>query len=498
MERAYEQFEALQRRVMALQAALTLFEWDAETQAPTGGAERHAELVSTLSGEYFRLLNSEELRAALSAAQAETLTEAEALKCRELQRELEKLDGIEPADYEAFSGLRAKSVSVWMKARQTDDFSLFAPYLEQLLAFQRKFAGLRRKSQACLYDVLLADYEPDFSVVQLDAFFAELKAALVPLLKRIQTEGRAVDSSFLRGDFPQERQEALGRRLAAYIGFDFERGVLAVSEHPFTTNLHNRDVRLTSHYRDNLDSSLFSVLHEAGHGIYEQGISDELTLSFAGQGASMGMHESQSRFYENLIGRSRAFWEPLYGELQASFPEQLGSRSLDEFIEAINEVKAGLIRIESDELSYSLHILIRYELEKALMAGELSVSELPKRWADKYEEYLGLRPQTMAEGVLQDIHWAWGEFGYFPSYALGSAFGAQLLHAMRQRMDVDMLLREGRLDELRRCLNEAIHCHGKRYTSAELLERFCGEAFTPVYYVNYLTDKFSALYGLEK
>jgi carboxypeptidase Taq len=269
---------------------------------------------------------------------------------------------------------------------------------------------------------------------------------------------------------------------------------MAVSAHPFTTNLHNRDVRITTHYTDRVDSSLFSVIHEAGHGIYEMGIRDELTLTMAGQGASMGMHESQSRFFENIIGRSRAFWEPVYGKVQSLFPEKLGNVPLDRFVEAVNKVEPGLIRTEADELSYSLHVLIRYEIEKMLIEEDLEVEKLPEIWADKYEEYLGVRPKNPAEGVLQDIHWSQGSFGYFPSYALGSAFGAQIYYHMKKVMDFDGLLQKGEIGTIRAYLREHIHQYGKMKTSREILFNMTGEDFKPEYYVRYLKEKYGKIY----
>ena len=330
----------------------------------------------------------------------------------------------------------------------------------------------------------------------LDRFFGVLKKELVPFLKKVMEEGKKVEDSFLKGDYPEKKQEELGRFLAEYVGFDFDRGVMAVSAHPFTTNLHNKDVRITTHYTDCVDSSLFSVIHEAGHAIYELGIGDDLTLTPVGQGASMGMHESQSRFFENIIGRSRSFWVPIYARIQEMFPEQLGKVDLDHFVEAVNKVTPGLIRTEADELSYSLHVLIRYEIEKMLIEEDLDVEKLPQLWADKYEEYLGVRPENQAEGVLQDIHWSQGSFGYFPSYALGSAFGAQLYYHMKEIMDFDGLLREGKVDVIRDYLREHIHRYGKLKDSRQILKDVTGEDFNPEYYVRYLKEKYSAVYGL--
>ena len=319
----------------------------------------------------------------------------------------------------------------------------------------------------------------------------------MPLLHQVMESNVKIRDSFLTGDYPEEKQQELAEYLAKYVGFDFTKGVMAVSAHPFTTNLHNHDVRITTHYTDSVDSSLFSVIHESGHGIYEMGIRDDLTQTLVGQGASMGMHESQSRFFENMIGRNEAFWIPVYPKLQQIFPEQLGNVSRDQFVRAVNKIQPGLIRTEADELTYSLHVLVRYELEKQLIEEDLDVKELPKLWADKYEEYLGIRPEQAAEGVLQDIHWSQGSFGYFPSYALGSAFAAQIHAHMTKVMDFDGLLAEGKISVIREYLREHIHQYGKLKTSRELLKSMTGEDFSPKYYVEYLKRKYGRLYQLD-
>lgn len=498
MSKLYEQLKTHMDRVMAIKTAMTLFEWDNETLAPQEAGELTSHVIGVLSGEYFQILTCSELRHILKECRGdEALSEPEAANVRELWEELEKIRCIPQNEYQDFATLTARATRVWARAKEDNDFEAFAPTLKRVIEYQKKFAGYRANNGKKLYDVMLDDFEPGFSMESLDAFFGLLKRELVPFLKQVAEESKKADDSFLKGDYPVEQQERLARFLAEYVGFDFDRGVMAVSAHPFTTNLHNKDVRITTHYTDCVDSSLFSVIHEAGHGIYEQGIRDELTLTPAGQGASMGMHESQSRFFENMIGRNRAFWVPIYGRVQKMFPKQLGEVSLDTFVAAVNKVTAGLIRTEADELSYSLHVLIRYEIEKMLIEEDLDVEKLPEVWASKYEEYLGVRPETAAEGVLQDIHWSQGSFGYFPSYALGSAFGAQLYSHMKKNMDFEGLLESGKVDVIRQYLKEHIHQFGKLKTSCQLLKDVTGEDFNPHYYVDYLKEKYAKLYGIE-
>lgn len=498
MSKRYEQLKTYMDRVMAIKTAMTLFEWDNETLAPQEAGELTSQVIGVLSGEYFQALTCSELRQRLKECREdEALSEPEAANVRELWEELEKIQCIPQNEYQDFATLTARATRVWARAKEDNDFKAFAPTLKRVIEYQKKFAGYRANNGKRLYDVMLDDFEPGFSMENLDAFFGLLKRELVPFLKQVAEESKKADDSFLKGDYPVKQQEKLARFLAEYVGFDFDRGVMAVSAHPFTTNLHNKDVRITTHYTDCVDNSLFSVIHEAGHGIYEQGIRDELTLTPAGQGASMGMHESQSRFFENIIGRNRAFWVPIYGRVQNMFPKQLGEVSLDTFVAAVNKVTAGLIRTEADELSYSLHVLIRYEIEKMLIEEDLDVEKLPEVWASKYEEYLGVRPETAAEGALQDIHWSQGSFGYFPSYALGSAFGAQLYCHMKKNMDFEGLLEKGKVDVIRQYLKEHIHQFGKLKTSRQLLKDVTGEDFNPHYYLDYLKEKYAKLYGIE-
>lgn len=494
----YEDLKTYMDKAMAIKTAMTLFEWDNETLAPKESGELTSHVIGVLSGEYFQAVTCDGMRKLLKECREQGgLTEAQAANVRELSEELEQIECIPQEEYQDFARLTARATSVWARAKKDQDFEAFAPTLKKVVEYQKKFAGYRAKDGKKLYDVMLDDYEKGFSMENLDGFFSLMKKELVPFLKKVVEEGKQIDDSFLTGDYPESKQEELGRFLAEYVGFDFDKGVLAVSAHPFTTNLHNKDVRITTHYTDALDSSLFSVIHEAGHAIYELGIRDDLTLTPAGQGASMGMHESQSRFFENIIGRNRAFWVPIYKRIQEMFPDQLGSVSLDRFVEAVNKVTPGLIRTEADELSYSLHVLIRYEIEKMLIEDDLDVEQLPEIWADKYEEYLGLRPENPAEGVLQDIHWSQGSFGYFPSYALGSAFGAQLYYHMKKTMDFEGLLEEGGVDAIREYLREHIHQYGKLKTSRQILKDVTGEDFNPEYYVRYLKEKYSRIYGLD-
>lgn len=498
MSKSFEKLQPFLDKAMALQTAMMLFEWDNETQAPPQSGSYTTKVIGILSGEYFRIVTGDDMKRLLNECKDDrSLTLVETGIVREMSEELEKLECIPREEYQDFATLTAESTRVWADAKKKASFQDFAPTLKKVLDYQKKFASYRAKDGEKLYNVMLDSYEKGFDMECLDRFFAELKAAIVPLLRRIKDKRQLDEYTFLTGNYPAEKQEKLARFLAEYVGFDFEKGVMAVSAHPFTTNLHNHDVRLTTHYTDKVDDSIFSVIHEAGHGLYELGISNELTQTPLGQGASMGMHESQSRFFENILGRSEAFWKPVYPKVQQMFPDQLKEISLEQWVRAVNQVNPGLIRIQADELTYSLHIMIRYEIEKMLVEEDLDVDQLPAVWADKYEEYLGVRPQQHDKGVLQDIHWSQGSFGYFPSYALGSAFGAQMYEVMKHTMKVEQLLEAGDLGPIRDYLKEHIHKFGKLKDSRKLLRDMTGEDFDPKYYIKYLTNKYEKLYDLN-
>lgn len=491
MSRIFEEVSGYLERAMALQTAMVLFEWDNETLAPKEADVYTAKMIGSLSAQYLALMTDPKLSELLEQCESEeAFDEIQKGIVREAKEEIWKLSCIPPQEYRDFSELTARAAGIWMRAKESNDFSLFAPVLEQIIFYQKKFASYRAKPGQRLYDVMLDSYEKGFDMETLDAFFAELKKAIVPLLKEAAEVSKTVETGFLSAEYPLEAQEKAARFLAEYVGFDFNRGVLAVSAHPFTTNLHNHDVRITTHYQKRIDSSIFSVIHESGHALYELGISDRLTQTLLGQGTSMGMHECQSRFFENIIGRSKAFWEPIYKEVTELFGKPFTEVSLDLFLAAVNQTIPGLIRTEADELSYALHVMVRYEIEKLMIEENVPVQELPRLWNEKYEAYLGVRPETDAEGILQDIHWSQGSIGYFPSYALGSAFGAQIYAQMKKELPVEELLRKADLEPIRNYLQEKIFQYGKLKNSRELLQEITGEDFSPKYYIQYLTEKY--------
>lgn len=501
MNKHYEKLLPYLERNHAYQAALALFSWDAETLAPISAAEYTAKYVGILSEEAYHILICDEVKDLLSKLSSpkeyDSLTVSEQAVVRLLQKEYDKMSCIPAKEYRDFSELCASAHPIYCRAKQTGKFEDFAPTLEKLIDYTRRFASYRAKKGESLYNILLNDYEEGFTTEVLDDFFAKVREAIVPLLKKVTEKNSSIDKSYNNSFYPVDIQSGFCRFLSGYLGFDFNRGVIGESEHPFTTSFHNHDVRLTNHFYDNnLESSMFSAIHETGHALYEMGVDDAITGTPAGSNISMGMHESQSRFYENMIGRSKDFWIPLFPKLKETYPEDLGSVSLDDFIAGINKAEPGLIRTEADELTYPLHILIRYELEKDIFEGNCNIADLPKLWSKKYEEYLGVTPDNDGEGILQDIHWALASFGYFPSYAIGSAIAAQLYDYLAQRMPLSDYLKEGNLVPVREYLRDHIHKYGASYPTNELLKQVTGEEFNPDYYIRYLTEKYTTLYHL--
>lgn len=501
MNETYEKLVPYMDKFNALNAALTLFSWDNETLAPKQGIDHTAQIIGILSQECFQTLINDEVKELIKTLSIpdmfQTLDTKEQAIVKDLKKQYDQMESIPVKEYAAYNELTAKSISIWANAKNANDYSKFTPTLEKLVNFQKSFAGYRKKEGQLLYDVLLNDNEEGFSTKELDVFFTKIRSAIVPLLKKVVAKNDAIDKSYNFKSYDLAKQKEFNRYLAEYIGFDFTRGVMAESEHPFTTELHNHDVRITTHYYEhNLESSLFSVIHETGHALYEMNIDDSLALTCVGHGTSMGMHESQSRFYENIVGRSKSFWLPLWDRLVALFPENLSDVTLDQFIACINKAEPSLIRTEADELTYSLHIMIRYEIEKALFAGEVTVDELDHLWNQKYEEYLGITPKDAATGILQDMHWAGGSFGYFPSYALGNAIAAQIYSYMKKTMPFDEYLMKGDFTPIIEFLKEHIHKYGATKNTNELLIAMTGEPLNADYFVSYLTEKYTKLYQL--
>ena len=409
----------------------------------------------------------------------------------------EQIACIPVEEYAAFSNLKTQSSAAWEEAKEKSDFSIFQPYLQKVIDFQRKYVTYRNL-EGHPYNTLLQDYERGLTVEVADRFFEQLKEVIVPLLKKISDKNMEVPSPFAGVSYSIEGQRAFSEKILEKMNFNKDSGVIAESVHPFTMNLTREDVRITTAYQEDYAlSSIYSTIHECGHGLYEQNIGEDIGFSKAATGTTMGIHESQSRIYENNIGRSKAFWSAYFPILKDIFPDQLKSADADLCYRASNDVKASLIRIEADELTYSLHIMVRYELEKAIFEGKLEAKDLPAAWNEKYHEYLGLTPSKDSEGVLQDVHWSEGLFGYFPSYALGSAYACQFQAAMNRTFDFNEAVSSDNLSKINDWLKENIHKYGSTKTPEEIIMAATGEAFDPKYFTDYLVEKYSSLYELD-
>lgn len=500
MNETYKQLEQILEKSFAYNVALSMLNWDNSTLAPKRAMELTAKVIGQLSMEAYYLTVNEEVEKLLETLIVpNTFSQLEPHQkaiVKKMWKSFADLKKIPPQEIQEYSELCAVAGAIWEEAKINNDYNSYKETLSKLIEFQTRFATLAKKEDQSIYDYILDNNEEGFTTKILDDYFDKLRKNIVPLMKSICDKGIQIDDSFIKKPFSVEKQKEFSKLLAEHIGFDFERGVMAESAHPFTISLHNRDVRITNHfYEEDPTSSMFTVIHEGGHAIYEMNIDDSLTGTPASS-PSMGAHESQSRLFENNIGRSKAFWEPLFNKLIAHFPEELSGVTLDNFYQAINKSQPSLIRIHADELSYSLHIMIRYEIERKIFAGLATVDELPALWNQKYEEYLGITPDSDANGILQDSHWSFGGFGYFPSYAIGNAVAAQLMHTIKKQMDVDALLQAGNLSPIREFLKEHIHQYGGSKNVNEFLVETTGEGFNPDYYIDYLTKKYSELYNI--
>ncbi len=498
LEEARQKLEELQKKLSAYEHATSLIYYDGVTAAPKGTAENRAQTLEVLSGETYRLGTGKETVALLEFLDENKaeLTEREQRMVYLLLKDIRNMQKIPMDEYVAYQRLLSEADDVWHRAKETDDFELFRPVLEQIFETTIRFAGYCAPEKDP-YDYWLNEFEEGANKASLDSFFAALRERIVPLLKKVQAAPQ-MDNAIIKGHFTAEKQAELSKLLMDLIGLDPEHVALSTTEHPFTISFGSHlDERITTHYyEEDFSYSMFSVIHEGGHALYDTGSDRDLAWTVLDGGVSMGIHESQSRFYENLLGRSRAFCEYLFPKLVEIFPAELAGHTAEEFYRAVNRAEPSLIRTEADELTYCLHVMVRYELEKRVMAGELAVRDLPGEWNRLYKKYLGIDVPDDKHGVLQDSHWSGGAIGYFPSYALGSAYGAQFLRKMRETVDVDDCLRRGDFGPINAWNREHIWRFGSLYRPAELFAAAAGEAFDPTVYTSYLEEKFSDLYDL--
>ena len=484
-----------------LKAAAAVLRWDQETHMPNGGGEARAQQLSTLQSTAHERFVADETGELLDRA-AEAFgdpgpLDPDAALVRVTRRDYERAVRVPSSLVAELSKAKSEAQQAWTQARADDDFPQFAPHLERLVELSvEKAEAIGYEDEP--YDALLTEYEPGRTTATVASLFDALRDDLVSLVDAI-ADAPQIDNSILHGTYPQSEQRAFGRSVIEDFGYDFDRGRQDVSAHPFTTSFSPNDVRLTTRYdEDNVASALFSTIHEAGHGLYEQGIDPALARTPLGDGASLSIHESQARLWENHVGRSRSFWHHYLPRLRETFPDALGGANLASFYRAINRVEPSLIRVEADEVTYHLHVMLRFELERGLIGGSVSVNELPERWNAAMDESLGVVPETDADGVLQDVHWSQGTFGYFPNYTLGTLTAAQFVETIRDDIaDVEAHIANGRFEPLLDWLRTHIHRHGRRLTAPDLLTRATGAELSAAPWLRYARDKFGALYALS-
>ena len=497
----FEQLCQFVRETALLQSVAELLGWDERTLLPPGAGEYRAEQITYLSGMIHRRRTDQRLGRWLDELCAGPLAadphSDSGATIRQVRRDYDRQTKLPQSLVEELTRAAVLGQQAWTQAHKNDDFPSFQPHLEKILALKRQEAqALGFEDEP--YDALLDEFEPGAKTAEVARVLEALRQELAPLIAAIADSGRRPDRDILRRDYPASQQEEFGRRGASAIGFDFTRGRLDVTHHPFCASMGPHDCRITTRYDEHFfPAAFFGILHEAGHGIYEQGLrSDQFGLP-PGSFVSLGIHESQSRMWENMVGRSRAFWQRFFPAAKELFTAPLASVSLDEFYFAINDVRPSLIRVEADEATYNLHIIIRFELERALLDGALEVADLPGAWNEKYRQYLGIEPPSDADGVLQDIHWSAALIGYFPTYTLGNLYAAQFFQQADADLDgLDKLFVQGEFSPLRKWLREKIHRPGQCYTAAELVDLVTGRPLSHRALMDYLRDKLSPLYGI--
>ena len=499
MSNKLEELQAYLHKMNQYERVVTLLYWDMRTTAPKNGFEGHADALTHFSTEQFQMSTSEELGILLDdlakPEEFEQLDDMWKFVVKRMKRDMDRNKRIPKDVFERSVKAQAESANAWEEAKNASDYSIFAPHLKNMIEITKEIAAYTDPGKD-VYDALLDQYEEGMDSATIDRLFGDLKKELIPLVQSILAAEQPDDSKFA-GKYDINAQREVQKMLLDYIGFSWESGAVGETEHPFTLNFSSKDVRVTNHYYEDMPiSAIFSAIHEGGHAIFEQNVNPAFDGTVAGSCGYMGVHESQSRFYENILGRNKNFWIPIYdklGELLSQFKEI----TLDEFYREINHVRNSFIRTEADELTYCFHIIIRYEIEKAIFRENVGVEELPELWNQKMQEYLQITPANDAEGILQDMHWSDGSFGYFPSYLLGSIYDGMFLDTLQEELGaVDTILKEGRIKEITKWLNEKIHQYGTTRTPKEVIKNVCGKEVSAEPIIRYFKEKYAEVYSL--
>ncbi len=500
-----EKLKATDREIVLLSHSSALLSWDQETCMPRRAIDERSAQLSLLQGLIHQRITAEDNRRMLDRLGCSadnpggdaSLAEDDRAFLRQYQRRYQRAARLPQELVVKLAESTSRSQAIWAEARAADDYDSFAPHLTTLLDLLLEVSD-RIGYTEHPYDALLDQYEPFMLTSEVDRVFAELRAELVPLVKAIGAAPQ-VDAALLRREYPVQQQAAFGATVMQALGYDLERGRLDISAHPFTTTLGAHDVRITTRYDPRFfNGAIFGTIHEVGHALYELGIDEKYHGSLLAEGTSLGIHESQSRMWENMVGRSRHFWHHFYPQLARLFPAALADIDPESFYRAINRVEPSLIRVEADEVTYGLHIVLRFELEKALLSRTLTVAELPEAWRAGSRRLLGIEPRSDAEGVLQDIHWSMGGIGYFPTYALGNLYAAQFMHAIEAELpslwdDVQ----RGEFAPLLNWLRVNIHAHGRARTAQELCSSITGSELSAAPFMDYLRAKYGDIYGVR-
>lgn len=494
-----EELKELLQELEHYGTACGLLSWDLSTEAPKKAKEAIVASLTALSTKHFELSVSERMeRLVYGLNEPDEFSQLDEIwqkSLAKMKKDFEERKRIPVDFYSRYVADSATAQNIWEDAKRNNDYASFAPYLEKNIANEIQMHKYIHPDMDP-YESMLDTYEKGMDSATIDRIFNELKEELVPLVKDILSKPEPDDSKFC-GKFEIHKEKELSHFLLEYMGFDFERGCIAESEHPFTGGPSKNDVRITNHYfEDDIISPIFSIIHEGGHGLFAQGPDDCYDMTPFADCSYMGLHESQSRIWENILGRNINFWKPIYYKVQELFPEYRDI-SLEEFYVEINHIRNGFIRTDSDEVTYCFHIILRYELEKELMSGRLSVADLPAAWNAKMKEYLGIEPPTDTLGVLQDTHWAGGMFGYFPSYLLGSIYDGMFLETLEKELgDIDTILAEGRAKEITKWLHDNIHRYGSFREPKEVLMAVCGKEADSKPLMKYFKEKYTQLYHL--
>ena len=501
-EKALTELTQVVNEAALLGSTAAVLGWDERTYMPKKGSLHRANQLSYLAGQVHEKVTSPRFGELLSEIEASKLIKDPlseiAVNARELRRYFDKKTKVPKKLVEEIAHAETTGQNIWVEARKRSDFKSFLPALEKMIELKKQYAEAVGYDDL-MYDALVDDYEPGASTKSITAVFSKFRQELVPLVEKILGSSKKPNVAILARDFPIEKQRIFGETAAAAIGFEFDGGRLDITTHPFCTGIGPGDCRITTRYNYNhLGQAFFGTLHESGHAIYEQGLPKENFGMPMGGSVSLGIHESQSRMWENMVGRSKPFWQFFFPLAQQTFHESLADVSFDDFFFAVNDVRASLIRVEADEVTYNLHIILRFELEQGIFNGDIKAKDIPKAWNEKFKSFFGIVPKNDAEGCLQDIHWSAGYFGYFPTYALGNLYAAQFFAKASQDLgNLDEQFASGKFGDLKSWLRKNIHSQGQRYRAEDLVKVVTGKPLDHKPLMKYLTSKFAPLYGVK-